>query len=153
MKKFMKFMLMAVLVAAFNSCSENDGEHDYTPEGPDVKEQYASIVSTFYDADKQPVFTPTPDEGIYIAQTASSQRAHNYIVEVIRDEWDGKTCDINLGEYGTIKLIGGADTEEGIYNEIIVNVKGYMPFTLKIVDQEWLKGDNAGGYTSTAIVI
>ena len=150
MKKLFQFMLMAVIVAAFNACSSDD-----EPEvsAADVKAQYENVVSVLYDADsKLPRFTPTLTEGIYVASAEDSSVSHRFIEKVIGESWDGQTTDFFLGEYGSLRLIGGnADMEaEGIYNEIIVNIKGYTPFTLRIIDTERANEDN--GYTGTGVV-
>lgn len=150
MKKLLKLMMLAVMVSAFSSCSDDD-----EPEAADntAKVQYENIVNMVYDTDGLPRYTPSNHDGIYLAVAADDEVSHHYVEKVIGKNWDGKQTTIDLGEYGTVKLNGNNPelTAEGIYDEFTVNVKDYTPFTLKIFDKARANDDN--GYTSGGVVL
>lgn len=142
MKKLLNLMMIAVMAVAFSGCSSDDE--------PEVSSKlYDKVVNTFYNDSKEPVFTPSQVEGVYVAVASSQESSHAFIERLIGESWDGKTKTIALGlaQLGSIQI--KENTEDGVYNEIIVNAKDYTPFTLKILDKERANEDN--GYTGEGV--
>lgn len=153
MKKIFLFTLTAVMAATFASCSKDDEPSDYenTYDGVSI---YLNAVETLYihdGADEgKPAFTPTSEPGVYVAAAESPEDAYSFIVRLIEnDKWDGKDVTISLGENGesgSLKIIGQSATllSNGIYNEVIVDIVDYQPYTLEILTAQ--NGENGYGH-------
>ena len=153
MKKFLNLMITAILAVTIFSCSNNEDV-----ENTSAKALYENVVTIMYNADnKLPAFAQTETDGVYIAVAEKVNVAVKFAEKVINKKLDGLTTDVNLNEYGTLKVINKIyDSEkepdsEGVYIQLIVNVKDYIPYTLLIIDKERANNDN--GYTGTGIVI
>lgn len=152
MTKTLKFLFLALTMAIFTGCSNNDDE----PENTDMqmKQQYEAIVSRVYQPNSiEPIFTASQSEGIYLAVANSEEISRRFCSFVISSDWDGTNTTISLGDYGSVRLFSAdADSQsQGIYHQILVNVKDHRRFTLKIFDKDRINDDN--GYTGTGVAI
>lgn len=152
MTKTLKFLFLALTMAIFTGCSNNDDE----PESTDMqmKQQYEAIVSRVYQPNSmEPIFTASQSEGIYLAVANSEEISRRFCSFVIGSDWDGTNTTVSLGDYGSVRLFSAdADSQsQGIYHQILVNVKDHRRFTLKIFDKDRINDDN--GYTGTGVAI
>lgn len=152
MKKIFTFLMLAAAMIVATSCSKDDEPGAPTYDGVSI---YLNAIETLYNSDGDPAFTPTTTDGIYVAVASTPQVARDYLSRLIgNNDWDGKNVTIPLGENGesgSLKIIS-QNLEAGIYDEVIVNIKGYTPFTLHIIDEERAKDDNGNGYIGEGIV-
>lgn len=154
MKKIFSFLLTAILLGAFASCSKDDEPSGYEPTYDGVS-IYINALQTLYDKDARPPFTPSGRPGVYVAAASSYDASYSFISELLENpDWDGKNVTVELGEkgeQGTLKIIGKTDAllQNGIYNQIIVDIKDYTPYTLEIVTTA--QGEN--GYGHDIVVI
>lgn len=137
------YLLIVAFVAFFSSCSDND-EPENTPNADVV---YANAVKTLYEADKTPAFTLSDTEGVYLASAENAQISYKFICNLIDDpDWNGKDVTVSLGDKGSLKILGESPTllVKGIYNSIIVDIKGYQPYTLQIITEEMAENGHFG---------
>lgn len=149
MKKLFNLLFISMMAVICFSCSNNDDpELTYT----DVEAQYEYIAKTLYTSDGQPAFTLTQTAGQYVAAAENRNVAFNFIEKMIGNDWDGKDVKIDLEEYGYVNVIGASEEllSEGIYNRLIINLRGYEPYTLTIIDKAKASEDN--GYTGTGVI-
>ena len=146
-------MMTAVMLAAVSSCSKDDEPNDYQPTYDGVA-IYLNAIEKFYDNEGTPAFTLSDKEGIYLAEAESETVAANWIKQIIENpNWDGKDVTIKLGENGeegTLKIVGNTPDlmGKGIYNEIDVDIKNYIPYTLEIIAE-----NSENGYGKDIVVI
>lgn len=137
---------MIAVVAMMASCSKNDEPDPPTYDGVSI---YLNAVIAFYDNANQPSYTPSGTEGVYVGWTSSSEEAHDFICKILEStSWDGKDLTLPLGENGeegNLTIIGSTPTllSQGIYNKIIIDIKGYTPYTLEIITEQ--QADNGYG--------
>lgn len=147
MKKILSILMLCGVALAFAACSNSDEptqpEKDY-----DGAAIYQNVVNLLYDADGTPAYTPVGD-GIYAGQADNARVSYDFIASLIGNpEWDNKDLTVALGskgELGTLKITGSNASllERGIYNEIIVDVEDYTPYTLQIITSQ--QADNGYG--------
>ena len=149
MKKIFYFFMTAIMAMAVASCSKDDEPGDFKPTYDGVS-IYLNAIETFYDNTGKPAFTPTGVEGIYAASASSYSQSAAFIANLIENkDWDGKDVTVKLGqngEEGSLRIIGETQAliSQGIYNKIVVDIKGYTPsYTLEIITEE--KADNGYG--------
>lgn len=152
MTKALKFLFIALTMSIFTGCSSNDDE----PENTDMqmKQQYEAIVSRVYQPESgEPIFTASQVEGVYLAVANSQEVSRRFCGFVIGSDWNGTNTTVSLGDYGSIRLFSAdANSQsQGIYHQILVNVKDHRSFTLKIFDKDRVNDDN--GYTGTGVAI
>lgn len=146
MKKFLSLFAVIALFLSFASCDKEDEPQDYTPTYDGVS-VYINVLQKLYE-NGEPAYTPIGN-GIYAGQADSETVAYNFIANLIEDpSWGNKDLTVALGENGEsgyIKIIGGSSSllDQGIYNEIIVNVVDYTPYTLRIITSK--KAENGYG--------
>lgn len=154
MKKLYGFFAVAALALGVFSCAKDDEPQDYQPTYDGVS-VYINAIDQLYDSDGQPAFTATDREGVYVGSASSYQVSYNFITDILENkDWDGKDVTVKLGENGengTLKVVGETDAllQKGIYNEIIIDIKDYTPYTLEIITEE--AADN--GYIGGGVVI
>lgn len=153
MRKFFYLMVMTIMVGAFASCSKDDEPGDYTPTYDGVT-VYLNAIEKLYNEDGQPKYVATDTEGIYTAYADNAGVAYNFISGLIgNSSWDGKDVTIALGEdgeSGSLKIIS-QNLPAGIYDEIMVDIKDYQPYTLQIVTEERFNNENSGGYSGGGV--
>lgn len=154
MKKLINLFLIAVIATAFASCSKDDepGSYEPTYDGVSI---YLNAVETLYDSEGKPAFTPTAKTGVYVAAAESQAVSANFIKNILENpDWDGRDVTVSLGENGesgSLKIVGATQAllTNGIYNEIIVDIKDYTPFTLQIITTQ--QAEN--GYGKDIVVV
>lgn len=150
MKKSLFFLMLGWFAFALTNCSKDDEPQDYTPTYNGVT-IYINAVEKLYDSDARPFYTPTQQEGVYVASAADYQTSYNFICNILENpSWDGKDVVVKLGENGengTLKIIGSTQSllSQGIYNKIIVNIKDYEPYTLEIITEQQADNGYYGG--------
>lgn len=140
MKNIFTYLMCLLAAVAVIGCSKADepDSYDSTYDGVSI---LMNAEITLYKDDK-PAFTPSDDEGVYLAVASGQEKARSFIVELIENpKWDGKDVTIKLGEKGedgTLTIIGGTPAllSQGIYNKIYVDIKSYPPYTLEIITEE-----------------
>lgn len=154
MKKIFSLLLTAVMAIAISGCSKDDEPGDYEPSYDGVS-VYLNAIEQFYDGEAQPSYTPTDRKGVYAGYATSSQESYDYIAMILEnDKWGNKDVTVKLGEkgeLGTLKVVGQTEAllNRGVYNEIIVDIKGYTPYTLEIITEK--AADN--GYYGGSVVV
>lgn len=136
MKKFFALMMVTLMMGMMVSCS-NDDEPTV-----DDSSLYASAVAMLYNGNT-PKFTATDTEGIYLAWAEDEAEVANFIIALTGDTSWNRNDDlkVTLGDKGSFTVKGqtGDMAAEGIFNEVVVNIKGYTPYTLRIVTEERAK--------------
>lgn len=160
MKKVL-FPLMVAMLTAFTVCflpfcSKDDEPESYEPTYDGVA-VYLNAIETLYDSEGKPAFTATTTPGLYIAAAADGEVAKGWIGRLIgNDKWDGKSLTLKLGENGesgSLRIVAAPGA--GIFDEVVVDIDGYTPFTLQIMTPERAKDENAvleDGYTGEGVV-
>lgn len=142
MKKFLGYLLTFMVLTAINACSKEDEPSGYedTYNGVNV---YLNCIESLYDGEALPAYTPDPSaKGVYLAVADNETESHDFIKDLIENSsWDNRSVTIQLGEngeLGTLKIVGGSQDllKQGIYNEVIADIKGYTPYTLHIITSE-----------------
>lgn len=150
MKKIYVFLMVSLLTVSLFSCSKDDEPQDYTPTYDGVS-IYLNAIEKFYDNDGMPAYTATDQPGVYVAASDSYEISYNFIANILENpEWDGKDVTVKLGkngESGILKIIGSTPSllNRGIYNEIIININDYEPYTLEIITTEQADNGYYGG--------
>ena len=152
MKKLLNLIMLSVLALTV-SCSHKDepGDYEFTYDGITI---YIKAVTEFYDNEGTPSFTATDIDNVYVGCASTYEGSYRFICNLINNPfWNGKDLTVQLGEKGesgSLKIIGetSALLQQGIYNKIIIDIKGYTPYTLEIITQQM--ADN--GYIGEGVV-
>lgn len=145
MKKILSLLFVAFATISFTSCSSDDEPEVSEYDGNKV---YVNAVRMLYDLNGDPAYTLIGD-GVYAGQADSEEIAYEFISNLVGNpSWDNKDLTIRLGadgKQGALKILGSSSVliNQGIYNQIIVDVNGYQPYTLQIITSQ--KADNGYG--------
>ena len=153
MKKIFYLMIMAVMAGAFASCSKDDEPEGYEPTYDGVA-IYINAVEQLYNNEGDPRFVETGTDGLYVVIADNREIAYKFIANILENEnWDGGDVTVSLGdkgENGNLKIIS-RNLPDGIYDEIVVDIKDYTPYTLQIVTEERFNNENSEGYSGGGV--
>ena len=147
-------MMMALFAGAFASCSKDDEPGDYAPTYDGVT-IYLNAIEQLYNNEGDPKFVPTDTEGLlYMVIADDDQIARGFICDLLDNkDWNGENVNVPLGEdgeSGSLKVLS-QDLPAGVYDEIIVDIKEYTPYTLQIVTEERFNNENGEGYSGGGV--
>lgn len=137
--KTLQYILAAVMLLTFASCSSEDVPDNNALTGEKMVENIKSLV---LDENGEIDFYPSAEvEGLYAVDVNNYEAAKNICSQLIHNEWDGKELTYLLPDNcGKVKLTPGY--KEGVWCTAILNVKTIPSFTLEVVTSEYLKKDN-----------
>jgi hypothetical protein len=128
----MLIMMSIFMTTAISSCSDDDETVSGETQASQILVKADSYIEDSYAGDNDYVY--------YIIADNSSE-AKTICQDIIGQSWDGTAQTITLNDnYGTIKLI--PNSQEGVYVEIVINIKGIDNINLNICSQEYVESEN-----------
>lgn len=149
MKLKITFLIGLLMSLTFVGCSsDNDPEAELTGQ-----EEYNLLLGTITTSDGEIAYSPISEDPSQRAKIAYSEADSRIFCEaLLLESWNGDNITRTLADgYGNFSI--SKSDEEGVFNIVNFNIKGYEPFSLKIATEEYLDNSNAaiapGSYKAT----
>lgn len=134
--RIFQVLLLAVMTFTAVACSSDD-----EPENNKASEQAAWIRQAVLDNNGEIAFPASTRTGVYLLPAEDAGVARSLCEGIIGREWDGKALRLSLDDKGSVNL--APSTKEGVYYELVFNVKDIPGFSLEVAGLEYCDSENS----------